>query len=77
MSLPDPIPNLNPEAQHLAAVSAQEERKRRKLLLGLLLLLLGLCAVLYLGDSLLLEPGSDRRPAPGSGREKYQLSADL
>jgi DNA-binding beta-propeller fold protein YncE len=56
MSLPDPAPNLNPEAQHLTAVTAQEERKRRRLLLGLLLLLLGLCAVLYISVRYLMQP---------------------
>jgi len=40
MSLSEPEPNLNPEAQRLADINEQEERKRRRLLLALLLILL-------------------------------------
>ena len=57
MSLSDHDPNLNPEAQHLSAVSEKEERRRRRLLLILLLLLLVLGAVLCLGIRYFMKPG--------------------
>ena len=57
MSLPEPESNLNPEAQHLIAVSEKDERKRRGLLLLLLALLLVFCSVLYLFIRYVVKPG--------------------
>jgi tripartite motif-containing protein 71 len=56
MSLPNPVPTLDPDVQRLAAINEKEERKRRIMLLGLLLLLLALCAVIYLSVRYLLNP---------------------
>jgi DNA-binding beta-propeller fold protein YncE len=57
MSLSESEPNLNPEAQHLTAVSEKEERRRRGLLLILLALLLVLCSVLCLFIRYFQKPG--------------------